>query len=76
VCLPPLSDSELMVFEMGMEEGRVPQHGAIANCASVNSIMSLQGTVPYTISKHGVVGVTKAAVLEARPRYSNNRHLL
>lgn len=28
--------------------------------------MSLQGTVPYTISKHAVVGVTKAAALEAR----------
>jgi NAD(P)-dependent dehydrogenase (short-subunit alcohol dehydrogenase family) len=50
----------------GSEEGRAPQRGTIVNCASVNSIVSLRGTVPYTISKHAVVGITKAAALEAR----------
>jgi NAD(P)-dependent dehydrogenase (short-subunit alcohol dehydrogenase family) len=46
-------------------EGRVPQ-GSIVNCSSVISIMSLPGTVSYTISKHTVVGVTRSPVLEAR----------
>jgi NAD(P)-dependent dehydrogenase (short-subunit alcohol dehydrogenase family) len=42
------------------EDGRGSQKGAIVNCASVNSSMSGQGTVPYTTSKHAVIGITKA----------------
>lgn len=49
-----------------VEEGRVPQMGSIVNAASVNSILSMQGTVAYTASKHAVWGMTKAAALEAR----------
>ena len=67
--LPPLQSRQNAIADTDSgyrEEGRAPQRGAIVNCASVNSIMSLQGTVPYTISKHAVVGITKAASLEAR----------
>ena len=49
-----------------VEEGRVPQLGSIVNCASVNSLQSMQGVVAYTASKHAVHGMTKAAALEAR----------
>jgi len=49
-----------------VESGRVPQLGSIVNCASVNSLQSMQGTVAYTASKHAVHGITKAAALEAR----------
>lgn len=48
------------------EEGRIPQQGSIVNAASVNSIQAGAGTTGYTSSKHGVVGITKAASLEAR----------
>lgn len=43
-----------------VEEGRPPQQGAIVNCASINSMFSLPGTVAYTASKHAVNGITKA----------------
>ncbi|CAK3768092.1 3-oxoacyl-[acyl-carrier- ] reductase 1 [Lecanosticta acicola] len=49
-----------------VEEGRVPQQGSIVNAASVNSIQAGAGTTGYTAAKHGVVGITKAASLEAR----------
>ncbi|KAF1850172.1 NAD(P)-binding protein [Cucurbitaria berberidis CBS 394.84] len=50
----------------GIEEGRVPQQGSIVNCASVNSLFSVAGTVAYTASKHACHGITKAAALEGR----------
>ncbi|KIX02945.1 uncharacterized protein Z518_06495 [Rhinocladiella mackenziei CBS 650.93] len=49
-----------------VEPGRPPQRGSIVNCASVNSIQAGAGTTGYTASKHAVVGITKAAALEAR----------
>ncbi len=48
------------------EEGRPPQQGSIVNCASVNSIMCGPGTTGYSAAKHSVMGITKAAALEAR----------
>jgi len=50
----------------GEEEGRVGQRGAIVNCASVNSIQAGAGTTGYSAAKHAVLGMTKAAALEAR----------
>ncbi|KAK3056930.1 hypothetical protein LTR09_001968 [Extremus antarcticus] len=49
-----------------VEEGRPPQQGSIVNCASVNSIMCGPGTTGYSAAKHSVMGITKAAALEAR----------
>lgn len=49
-----------------LEPGRVEQRGSIVNCASVNSIQGGAGTTGYTASKHAVLGLTKAAALEAR----------
>jgi NAD(P)-dependent dehydrogenase (short-subunit alcohol dehydrogenase family) len=39
---------------------RTSHRGSIVNCASVNSIQSVVGSVAYTASKHAVVGITKA----------------
>lgn len=50
----------------GIEPGRVDQRGSIVNCASVNSLLSLPGSAPYTASKHACHGITKAAALEGR----------
>ncbi|KAH0847214.1 hypothetical protein AYO21_02603 [Fonsecaea monophora] len=49
-----------------VEQGRPRQRGSIVNCASVNSIQAGAGTTGYSASKHAVMGITKAAALEAR----------
>jgi NAD(P)-dependent dehydrogenase (short-subunit alcohol dehydrogenase family) len=49
-----------------VEAHRIPQQGSIINAASVNSILGGAGTTGYTASKHAVLGMTKAAALEAR----------
>ncbi|OCT45296.1 3-oxoacyl-[acyl-carrier-protein] reductase FabG [Cladophialophora carrionii] len=51
---------------LAVEDGRPPQRGAIVNCASVNSLLTMPGTGPYTASKHACYGITKTAALEGR----------
>lgn len=41
--------------------------GAIVNIASVSGLSGSRGIVPYTASKHAVIGITKAAALELAP---------
>jgi NAD(P)-dependent dehydrogenase (short-subunit alcohol dehydrogenase family) len=38
--------------------------GVIVNCASVAGLVGFPGIAPYVASKHGVVGLTKAAALD------------
>lgn len=42
--------------------------GVIVNCSSVAGLMGFAGIPAYTASKHGVIGLTKAAALELAPR--------
>jgi NAD(P)-dependent dehydrogenase (short-subunit alcohol dehydrogenase family) len=42
--------------------------GAIVNCSSQSGFVGLPGLGAYTASKHGVIGLTKAAALEYASR--------
>src|SRR6516165_8120677 len=42
--------------------------GFIVNCSSQSGFVGLPGLGAYTASKHGVIGLTKAAALEYAPR--------
>jgi NAD(P)-dependent dehydrogenase (short-subunit alcohol dehydrogenase family) len=42
--------------------------GAIVNCSSQSGFVGLPGLGAYTASKHGVIGLTKAAALEYAPQ--------
>ncbi|MCE0494166.1 SDR family NAD(P)-dependent oxidoreductase [Vibrio salinus] len=38
--------------------------GAIVNLSAVNGLVAIAGLAPYTVAKHGVIGLTKTAALE------------
>jgi len=42
--------------------------GAVVNCSSQSGLVGIPGLSAYTASKHGVIGLTKAAALEYAPR--------
>lgn len=42
--------------------------GVIVNCSSQSGFVGIPGLGAYTASKHGVIGLTKAAALEYAPR--------
>ncbi len=47
---------------------RAQGSGAIVNCSSQSGFVGIPGLGAYTASKHGVIGLTKAAALEYAPR--------
>ncbi len=53
-------------FCMKAEIPRMLEHGggAIVNCSSIAGLVGLAGSAAYVASKHGVVGLTKAAALD------------
>lgn len=54
---------EELYFMLKEDEG-----GVIVNCASVAGLVGIPGIPAYVASKHGVVGLTKAAALEFAER--------
>jgi NAD(P)-dependent dehydrogenase (short-subunit alcohol dehydrogenase family) len=42
--------------------------GVIVNCSSQGGFVGIPGLAAYTASKHGVIGLTKAAALEYAPK--------
>jgi NAD(P)-dependent dehydrogenase (short-subunit alcohol dehydrogenase family) len=42
--------------------------GVIVNCSSQSGFVGIPGLAAYTASKHGVIGLTKAAALEYAPK--------
>lgn len=41
--------------------------GAIVNTSSAAGLIGMAGHAPYTVSKHGVIGLTKVAALDCAP---------
>jgi NAD(P)-dependent dehydrogenase (short-subunit alcohol dehydrogenase family) len=48
-------------------KGQSPQGGRIINNGSVSSHVPRPNSMPYTATKHGVLGLTKTAALDGRP---------
>lgn len=46
----------------------IKEGGSIINTSSVSGVMGTPNIIPYTTSKHAVVGMTRSAALEAAPR--------
>jgi NAD(P)-dependent dehydrogenase (short-subunit alcohol dehydrogenase family) len=39
-------------------------HGSIVNTSSISGLIGRSGDMPYNVSKHGIIGLTKTAALE------------
>jgi NAD(P)-dependent dehydrogenase (short-subunit alcohol dehydrogenase family) len=50
-----------------LRQMRMQGGGAIVNCSSQSGFVGIAGLGAYTASKHGVIGLTKAAALEYAP---------
>jgi NAD(P)-dependent dehydrogenase (short-subunit alcohol dehydrogenase family) len=54
-----------LCMKQELEVMRAAKRGVIVNCASIAGLVGFAGMAAYTASKHGVVGLTRAAALEA-----------
>jgi NAD(P)-dependent dehydrogenase (short-subunit alcohol dehydrogenase family) len=50
-----------------LKQMRAQGNGTIVNCSSQSGFVGIAGLGAYTASKHGVIGLTKAAALEYAP---------
>lgn len=48
----------------GVTNAQRAQRGAIVNIASVTGLAAIQNIMPYNVSKHAVIGLTKSAALD------------
>lgn len=48
----------------GIRDPARAQRGAIVNIASVTGLSAIQNIMPYTVSKHAVIGLTKSAAVD------------
>ena len=46
---------------------QLPQGGRIINNGSISAAVPRPGSVPYTVSKHGITGLTRTLSLDGRP---------
>ena len=44
------------------------QRGSIVNIASITGFAALQNMMPYNVSKHAVIGLTKSAAIDHAPQ--------
>ena len=51
----------------GLMRRQAPQGGRIINNGSIAAVTPRPGSVPYTMSKHAVTGLTKTLALDGRP---------
>ncbi|HUS55717.1 MAG TPA: SDR family oxidoreductase, partial [Thermohalobaculum sp.] len=47
--------------------GQAPQGGRIINNGSISAYAPRPGSVPYTVSKHAITGLTRSLSLDGRP---------
>lgn len=48
----------------GIANKRRAQRGSIINIASITGVAALQNMMPYNVSKHAVIGLTKSAAVD------------
>jgi len=62
-----LQGSITCACEFGKRRLGADETGAIVNIASVGGVRGLPYQMPYTVSKHGIVGLTKSLAIEWAP---------
>jgi NAD(P)-dependent dehydrogenase (short-subunit alcohol dehydrogenase family) len=62
------SKSVWLCMKYELPEMQKQERGAIVNVSSAAGLIGSAGTVAYTASKHGVIGLTKASALEFASR--------
>ena len=53
-----------LVTTPGVAKETRAQRGSIVNIASVTGLAAIQNIMPYTVSKHAVIGLTKSAAID------------
>jgi NAD(P)-dependent dehydrogenase (short-subunit alcohol dehydrogenase family) len=52
----------------GIDNPLRAQRGSIVNIASITGFAALQNMMPYNVSKHAVIGLTKSAAIDHAPQ--------
>ena len=60
-------DAQMRLIRACLDDLRRDQQGRVVNIASTEGLGGSAGISPYTASKHGVVGLTKALAVELGP---------